>query len=1010
MPFLKKPALAFLLCLFSACAAAPCFAASEAVSIASPDQLVVLLAGGNEAPTAEEVVASATEKRRLPGELDAGAPIAADFAFPAADRQGLAASQGDDRGGGPAERLLRYVVLTYAAGTDLERIRDELSRNPNVAWVDINRVVEFSASPNDPLFPLAAAPAAYQWGLHSLKLPEAWDYNKGHAYVGVIDSGIDTQHPDLRTYNFDGAGNLQSIGAYRRQFAQDYGYPGDNCGVSPGVDCFGQPSRGCADEGQPQVEGGACRAVSITGHGSHVSGIVAATTNNLAGVAATCWNCSLVVSKISRLGFSSSLGWINGANTEANISAGIIGAVQKGAQVLNMSFGYQPGPNCSATPGHILCTAIEYARYRDVALAAASGNDSLPSLDFPAVDPRVIAVGGIAPNGAIWNDCPGSTECGTNTGPQQILAPAKDVQSTFYRGLFYFGAGTICPGFNPYGVCTGTSMASPHVAGAAGLLRSVNPALGADNVAYLLRSNLDNPAGWNSAFGYGKPHVANAVKAALGRSGGAQLPNRLTPLFGLYSSSAEDFFYTTVPQMASAAYLHGDLYLGSGPLVPWFPAFAGTACTFGPCPPGLEARASVYLFTGDRAPFAGAPPLVPLYRLTYEGVNPNGNSNHRDSTYTTELPGVQAYRSVGYEVDGIEGYLFKKCTPEPSCMPAGTVRLLRRYHPQRDDHAIFPENELPQFLAAGYSATSGAESLGYVYPNVDSDNDLLIDGFESLAGTQPAVADTDCDGVGDGQELLRFGGTGYGDPLQGPGCLLPLAAQFIGQTVPSVMLARRDYEVTVTLKNVGSQAWSPVGTSCGAFRLGSWNPQDNLTWGRNRVDLPAPVPPGGSVLFSFRVTAPAVAGSYNFQWQMLKECGVTFGQRTPNVPVSVLAAPLRDAQFLSLTFPRTMTPGQIYTLSARVRNTGATAWNPVGQGVCGHFRLGSKNPTDNASWFPSSRTELPAIVPSGGEVTVSFVQTAPRTPGQYGVHLQMVQECVGFFGDVTETKGFEVTP
>src|SRR6185295_15189211 len=138
---------------------------------------------------------------------------------------------------------------------------------------------------------------------------------------------------------------------------------------------------------------------------------------------------------------------------------------------------------------------------------------------------------------------------------------------------------------------------------------------------------------------------------------------------------------------------------------------------------------SVYVFTGERAPYAGAPALVPLYRMSSKGTNPNGNANHRDTTYTTEDNGVLAFKGVGYELDGIEGYIYSRCTPEPACIPVGAVRLYRRYHPLRDDYAIFPESELSSMVSQGYtSAGGGNEVIGYVYPNADSDSDDVING------------------------------------------------------------------------------------------------------------------------------------------------------------------------------------------------------------------------------------------------------------------------------------------
>src|SRR6185436_838805 len=189
----------------------------------------------------------------------------------------------------------------------------------------------------------------------------------------------------------------------------------------------------------------------------------------------------------------------------------------------------------------------------------------------------------------------------------------------------------------------------------------------------------------------------------------------------LYSYTALDYFYTTVPQMASAA-IRGTLqracfdvgdgtctnpligYQSVGPGVPGYSAFPGAACNVSPC---IEIpAASVYIFTTDRSP--NGMPLVPLYRMSFSGPsNQNPSVNNRDTAYTTETAGVEAFHNIvpaGYRLDGIEGYIYKKCTPEPSCMPAGTVRLLRRYHPQRDDFAIFPESELAAMESQGYTS------------------------------------------------------------------------------------------------------------------------------------------------------------------------------------------------------------------------------------------------------------------------------------------------------------------
>src|SRR5262249_27714808 len=88
-------------------------------------------------------------------------------------------------------------------------------------------------------------------------------------------------------------------------------------------------------------------------------------------------------------------------------------------------------------------------------------------------------------------------------------------------------------------------------------------------------------------------------------------------------------------------------------------------------------------------------------------------------------------------------------------------------------------------------------------------------------------------------------------------------ASFVSQFVPNPMVTGQSYSGAVTLRNTGCGSWT-----ADRYRLRSLNPQDNLTWGLNRVPLPSSVPPNATVTFNFTVTAPATAGTYNFQWGM----------------------------------------------------------------------------------------------------------------------------------------------
>ncbi len=102
-------------------------------------------------------------------------------------------------------------------------------------------------------------------------------------------------------------------------------------------------------------------------------------------------------------------------------------------------------------------------------------------------------------------------------------------------------------------------------------------------------------------------------------------------------------------------------------------------------------------------------------------------------------------------------------------------------------------------------------------------------------------------------DLLRVPPPGDDDPPYN-------YATFVSQSVSATMTAGAVYTVTVRMNNSGTTTWY----NASAYSLGSRNPYDNGTWGGGRVALPGPIPPGSTATFTFNVTAPATAGSYNF--------------------------------------------------------------------------------------------------------------------------------------------------
>lgn len=236
-------------------------------------------------------------------------------------------------------------------------------------------------------------------------------------------------------------------------------------------------------------------------------------------------------------------------------------------------------------------------------------------------------------------------------------------------------------------------------------------------------------------------------------------------------------------------------------------------------------------------------------------------------------------------------------------------------------------------------------------------------------------------------------------------------AVVVTQSLPTTMTVGKTYPVSITMKNTGTTVWN----TSSYYGLGSANPLGNMTWGLNRKYITSNVNPDGTSTFTFNVTAPAAAGTYNFQWRLLHDMNNTaytpaipanwFGASTPNVSVNVVAeAPAAPyvptcqgdcAQFISQTVPTSVTKGGNFTASVTLRNTGTSTW-----GVNTHF-VGSQNPQDNTTWLASARAKLPKSVVPGEYVTVTFTAKAPNTAGTYKFQWRMVHEFVRWFGDYT---------
>ncbi|WP_235848440.1 S8 family peptidase [Litchfieldia alkalitelluris] len=213
--------------------------------------------------------------------------------------------------------------------------------------------------------------------------------------------------------------------------------------------------------------------MDLNGHGTHVAGTAAAATNNSTGVAGMAPNTRILAVRVLDA---------NGSGSLANIANGIRYAADYGAEVINLSLGC----DCASTT---LESAVNYAWNKGSVLIAAAGNSGVSTTFEPASYANVIAVGAIDR----YNRRASFSNYGTWV---DVTAPGVDIASTVpNRGYSYM---------------SGTSMASPHVAGLAALLAGQGRSN--SQIRQAIQQTTDKISGTGSFFRYGKINSNRAVR------------------------------------------------------------------------------------------------------------------------------------------------------------------------------------------------------------------------------------------------------------------------------------------------------------------------------------------------------------------------------------------------------------------------------------------------------------------------------------------------------------------
>lgn len=315
---------------------------------------------------------------------------------------------------------------------------------------DLN-VAPMATYPNDPY-------RSSLWAHDRLEIEEVWEFGNGQrrdgggkVVVAVIDSGVDTSHPDLGESLLPGASFVGYNGVFQ---------PGQK--VEP-------VSRNIND---------------VDGHGTHIIGTIAATVNNNLGVAGIAPHAAILPVKVIH----------NGSGTNTALAAAILWAVNEGADIINLSLGVR-------TDDPVVHAVVTHAANQGVLLLAAIGNcgstplpaacgGSLNQVVYPAAWPETLAIGATVANPSPpWNDQ--LLPISTRTNLVDLVAPGGGIYSTW-------------PG-NSYNHQNGTSMATAVASGTAADVWSAFPADSALGVrSRLVRNSIDlGPNGKDPSFGHG---------------------------------------------------------------------------------------------------------------------------------------------------------------------------------------------------------------------------------------------------------------------------------------------------------------------------------------------------------------------------------------------------------------------------------------------------------------------------------------------------------------------------
>jgi subtilisin family serine protease len=439
---------------------------------------------------------------------------------------------------------LQTRIVAVAPGDSIGALSSRLKGNAEV--YDTHPVgLRYPSStnpviPNDTLFD-----PVDQWDMYHIQTPNAWGYTEGSTGVtiGVIDTGADDTSPDLKTKLIYGESDVNGV-------------------TTPGF-------AASQDE---------------DGHGTNVSGIASADTNNGLGVAGVGWLTPIAIYRIFPQPTSSDPS--PGASTSDEAQAIYNAVTNQHVKVINLSLGSPEESSSGSGWDSVENDAVQYAISNGVTVVAAAGNERTPELnpgvDFPGAYDGVIAVGATSlndsndpcdpsdPSGCSPNTATEYVSSYSNVGPQlSVVAPGGDPSSDqdndplhWVTGLYTstpYGSAPGCPGGAAppcIALYAGTSQATPHVTGTVALMLAKNPGLSPAQVKSILQSTADDIQDPNE--GYGRLNSYRTLAAVVGDNNNIAAPTPQNFVAFAYNNGvANGQNNQTVPAIIDVTYPNG---------------------------------------------------------------------------------------------------------------------------------------------------------------------------------------------------------------------------------------------------------------------------------------------------------------------------------------------------------------------------------------------------------------------------------------------------------------------